>query len=66
MTNEKRALIESLAVEAERTRQHWFNLGLLNTAGRSAEERDQMTKDYAVAEATWLEASAKLRSAQQP
>jgi len=66
MTDEKKAEIERLAVIAQKKREHFMGLGMLNIVGRLTGEREQMSKDYAVAEAEMLEADANLRAAQQP
>lgn len=66
MTPEKQAKIEELAEIARAKRDRFAALGMLNIYGRLAEERVQMSKDYAVAEAEMLEADANLKAAQQP
>lgn len=66
MTPEKKAKIEELAEVARAKRDHFAALGMLNIYGRLTEERVQMSKDYAIAEAEMLEADANLRAAQQP
>ena len=66
MTPEKQAKIEELAVIATKKRETFMSLGMLNIANRLAGKREQIAKEYAVAEAEMLEADANLRTAQQP
>ena len=66
MTPEKKANIERLAVAAQKKRDRFMSLGMLNIAGRLAGEREEMAAEYAVAEADMLEADAALKEAQQP
>lgn len=66
MTDEKKAKIETLAVIAAKAKEKYDYLGLLNTSGRTQSERDEMAKDYAVAEAEFLETRSSLKAAQQP
>jgi hypothetical protein len=66
MTPEKKAKIEELAEVSRKARDKFMALGMLNIMGRTADQRVEMSKEYAVAEAEMLEADANLKAAQQP
>lgn len=53
-----------LAEVAFKKRQVWESLRMLNTYNRSFDEKLDMAKEYALAEAEMLEADRKLREAQ--
>lgn len=63
MTPEQKAKIEELATIADQKRQTFLMLGMRNIMGRLAEEREQMAREYAVAEAEMMEANAALEAA---
>ena len=66
MTPERKARIEQLAVIAQKKSDKFMALGMRNIAGRLAGEREEMSKEYAIAEAEMLQANADLKAAQEP
>ena len=63
MNETKSKIIEDLAADHERKRARFETLGFRNVYGVSAEQREQMAKEYAIAEAEMIEAGRRLRGA---
>lgn len=64
MLNEKKDLIKRLAEDLFLKHQTYEMLGMINSYGKSYEERKEQHTSYRLAEAEWLEARTKLREAQ--
>lgn len=63
MNEDRRLQIAKLATAETRARERYNMLGFANTAGLSAEEREEQDRNYALALAEWKEARDKLAAA---
>lgn len=60
MTDEQTAEAHRLGQELRRAKLHYENVGFVNCAGLSVEDRAKLEGDYAIARANVVEAQARL------
>jgi hypothetical protein len=66
MDDKRRLLVAKLAQAESRARQHFESLGMVNVHGRTAQEREDLDTEYAVARANWTEALYELLAVVEP
>ena len=65
MTDEKKSAIESASEALTKARDKYIGLGMVNTYGKTPEERIRLDKDYDLAFAELREAETNLTKAQE-